>query len=147
MHFYEIRSPPLWLQPIFLTKYRTNFAVLAMIHHTWYFSWNAIFLVLVSCAWILFTLVWSGFPNVAFIATIYVCKSVFFSSRSHQNVGTKSKDSRVWWKISIVKHSITNFEVGHTVANSTVVLKLFVKFNCRLKLNVRKCIYAVILLW
>ena len=32
MHFYEIRFLPVWLQPIFLMKYRTNFAILETIH-------------------------------------------------------------------------------------------------------------------
>jgi len=40
-----------------------------------------------------------------------------------------------------------NFKVGHTVAKSTVALKLFVKFNCHLKLNVMKCIFVVMMLW
>jgi len=35
-----------------------------------------------------------------------------------------------------------NFEAGHTAAKSTVALKMFVKFNCRLKLNVMKCIFV-----
>jgi len=30
-----------------------------------------------------------------------------------------------------VKHSTTNFEVGHKVEKSTVALKIFAKFNCR----------------
>jgi len=40
-----------------------------------------------------------------------------------------------------------HFEVGHTVAKSTIALKMFVKFNSRLKLNVMKCIFVVQMLW
>jgi len=50
-------------------------------------------------------------------------------------------------KINTVKHSSTNFEVGHTVAKSTVALKMFVKFNFCLKFNVMKCIFVVQMLW
>jgi len=61
--------------------------------------------------------------------------------------GTKSKESRGGYKISTVKHSTTNFEVGHTIAKSTVALKMLVEFHYLLKLNVMKCIFVVIMSW
>jgi len=45
-----------------------------------------------------------------------------------------------------VKRPTTGFEVGHTVAKSTVALKMFVKSYCRLNLNVMKCVFVVIML-
>jgi len=54
---------------------------------------------------------------------------VVFTSNLHRNEGTKSKENRGWYEISTVKHSTTNFEVGHVVAKSTAALKMFVKFN------------------
>jgi len=59
---------------------------------TWYFSWNAIFSVLVSCAWIISTSVWIGFPNIAFIATICLCGSDF-STLAHTK--TKTRNPRI----------------------------------------------------
>ena len=42
-------------------------------------------------------------------------------------------------------------KVGHAVAKSKAALKMFMKFNYRLKLNVMECIfvvhYTVITLW
>ena len=42
--------------------------------------------------------------------------------------------------------STTNFDVDNTVAKSTVTLTMFVKFSCRLKLNVMKRIFVVIIM-
>jgi len=50
-------------------------------------------------------------------------RECFFSSSSHQNQGTKSKESREGYRISTVKHSTTNFEVGHTVEKTGAALK------------------------
>ena len=88
-----------------------------------------------GCAWIIPTTVWTGFPNFASVATISL-RERFFSSSSHQTGDTKSKQSRTGNKISSAKHSTMTFEVGHRVAKFTVALKIFAKFNCRLKLNV-----------
>ena len=59
----------------------------------------------------------------------------FFTSCSHQNEGTKSKESRGWYEISTVKQSSTNLDDGHTAAKPIVALKKFVKCNCYLKLR------------
>jgi len=44
MHFYEICSLPLWLQPVFLMKYRTNFVIFGMIHQHMIFFMKCHFL-------------------------------------------------------------------------------------------------------
>ena len=59
---------------------------------TWYFSWNAISSVLVSCAWLISTSVWTGFPNIAFITTICLCGSVFATLAHRFNKCRKTSD-------------------------------------------------------
>ena len=43
MHLYEVRSLPLWIQPIFLMKYGTNFVIFGMIHQHAIFFMNCHF--------------------------------------------------------------------------------------------------------
>ena len=44
MHLYEVRSLPLWIQPIFLMKYGTDFVIFGMIHQHAIFFMNCHFL-------------------------------------------------------------------------------------------------------
>jgi len=95
-------------------KHRTNFVIFGKFISTWSFSWNDIFSVLVSCAWIISTTVWTGFPNIAFVAAVYLCESGF-SALPHIKTETRNQSEVKRDKRCQVKHLTTNFEVGHTV--------------------------------
>jgi len=78
---------------------------------------------------------------------IYLCESGF-SAPVH--IKTEARNQRVVKHDKRLALSSTQpriFDVSHTVAKSTVALKMFVKFNCRLKLDVIKCIFMVKMLW
>jgi len=109
-------------------KYRTNFAILGMIHQHMILFMKCHFLssgelcvnhIHIGLNWI---------SEYCFHCHNMSLRECFFGSSSHQNGDTKSNDSllallRVWINISTVEHSATNFEVDH----------IGYKVNCRIK--------------
>ena len=67
----------------------------------------------------------------------YIYTRVAFSSG---HIKTKAPN---WRKVEDDTRRALSNKVGHTVAKSKVALKMFMKFNGRLKLDVMKCIFVV----
>ena len=95
MHFYEIRFLPVWLQPIFLMKYRTNFAILETIHQYMVLFIKCHFLGSGELCMNYIHIGLNWLSKCCFYCHNICRRECFFSSSSHKNGGTKSKGSRV----------------------------------------------------
>jgi len=131
-------------------NYRTNFVIFGMIHrHVIYFM---------KCHFLQFWwAVRESFPQLsepAFrillsFATTHLCESGF-SALVHIKVKARNQrkvehDKRLMVSTANTQPRIS--KLPYTVAQSIFVLKMFVKFNCRSKLTVIKCIFVVVILW
>jgi len=84
-------------------NYRTNFVIWMTSEwflNAWSFSRNVTFSTLVSCAWTTTTTVLNWRFEQCFRYHSISLQECFFSSSSHQNEGTKSKENQGWYKIS-----------------------------------------------
>jgi len=83
-------------------------------------------------------------------ATTHLCESVF-SVLLHIKIKARNQrkvehDERL--ALQTLNHGFRSYPYGCTVNRRIEnALKIFVKFNCRLKLTATKCIFVVVILW